>query len=273
VYLVTGASGNVGTEVVQALLGAGEQVRALVRDPERLLPPGAERAIGDMNDPASLTGPLRGVRGVFMMPGYPALNRELARAGVKQLVLLSGSGAGAKDVNNPVSRYQLESEAAVRDAGVSWTILRPCAFMSNALQWLPQLREGDAVRLQFPAAARAVIDPRDIAAVAAIALLDGDQHAGESYRLSGPESLLPADQLRILAETIGRDLRPEPLSNEQTRAELEQSMPAEYVDAFFSFYVDGGLDESTVLRTVEAVTGMPPRTFEQWAADHASAFA
>jgi uncharacterized protein YbjT (DUF2867 family) len=272
-YLVTGATGNVGAEVVQVLLRAGEPVRALVRDGDRPLPAGVEAAIGDMNDAASLRDALSGVSGAFLMAGYPALLEEVARGGLERVVLLSGSSADAANLDNPVSRYMVESEAAVRQSGASWTVLRPCAFMSNALQWAGQLREGDVVRLQFPDASRAVIDPRDIAAVATTALLDGDRHAGQTYRLSGPESLLPADQLRILGEAIGRDLRPQPLSNEQTRAELEQSMPVEYVDAFFSFYVDGGLDESTVLPTVEAVTGTPPRTFERWAADHAGDFA
>ena len=108
--------------MVQALVRAGEPVRALVRDADRPLPAGVEVAVGDLNDPASLTDPLRGVRGAFVMPGYPTLNREITRAGVERLVLLSGSGAGAKDPDNPVSRYQLESEDAVRAAGAPWTI-------------------------------------------------------------------------------------------------------------------------------------------------------
>jgi hypothetical protein len=53
---------------------------------------------------------------------------------------------------------------------------------------------------------------------------------------------------------------------------MSASMPAEYVDAFFSFFVDGTLDESEVLPTVEEITGRPPRTFEQWARAHAGAF-
>jgi len=49
-------------------------------------------------------------------------------------------------------------------------------------------------------------------------------------------------------------------------------MPPEYVDAFFSFFVDGTVDESTVLPTVEQVLGRPPRTFAAWAEEHADSF-
>jgi uncharacterized protein YbjT (DUF2867 family) len=123
----------------------------------------------------------------------------------------------------------------------------------------------------FADVANAVIDPYDIARVAAAALTS-DDHAGAAYRLSGPEPLLPAQQLRILGDALGRELTVEPQTNEQARAEMEASMPVEYVDAFFSFYVDGTLDESEVLPTVEQVTGVPPRTFSEWVGEHAEAF-
>lgn len=92
------------------------------------------------------------------------------------------------------------------------------------------------------------------------------------YELTGPDSLLPADQIAVLAKVLGRNLRCEGLPDEEARAEMEASMPVEYVDAFFSFYADGTLDESQVLPTVQEVTGRPPRTFEQWAEAHAEAF-
>jgi uncharacterized protein YbjT (DUF2867 family) len=143
--------------------------------------------------------------------------------------------------------------------------------MSNALRWLPQLREGDLIRDSFPDIATATIDPDDIGAVAAIAL-GRDGHAGQVYTVTGPEPLRPADRVRLLAQALGRDLRFEGLTNEEARAEMSASMPAEYVEAFFDFYVDGSLDESQPLPTVEQVTGRPPRTFAQWAAAHADEF-
>jgi uncharacterized protein YbjT (DUF2867 family) len=114
-------------------------------------------------------------------------------------------------------------------------------------------------------------DPYDVAAVGAEALTSGG-HEGHSYRLSGPESLLPADRVAVLARVLGRDLRFEGQSDADARAEMSATMPGEYVDAFFSFFGDGMLDESKVLPTVQEVSGRQPRTFEQWAMAHAGAF-
>jgi uncharacterized protein YbjT (DUF2867 family) len=108
-------------------------------------------------------------------------------------------------------------------------------------------------------------------AVAAVALASS-AHEGRTHRLSGPEALRPAEQVAILAEVTGRPLRFQAQPDAEARAEMEQAMPKEYVDAFFSFLADGTIDESTVLPTVEQVLGSKPRTFRQWAQAHAAAF-
>ena len=273
--LVTGATGNVGAELVRALAGEGVSVRALVRDPDQAaLPSGAEPVTGDLNRPETMTDALAGVRGVFLLPGYadmPGLLDQVRAAGAERVVLLSGGSAGSGDLTNAVSRYMIISERAVRDSGVPWTIVRARAFMSNALRWLPQLQAGDEVRVPFPGVPAAAIDPYDIAAVAAKALL-ADGHEGRTYVASGPEAVLPADQVAVLAEVLGRDLRFVGLTDAEARVEMEASMPVEYVDAFFDFYVDGTLDESGVEPTVHEVTGRAPRTFRQWTQEHADSF-
>jgi uncharacterized protein YbjT (DUF2867 family) len=272
--LVAGATGNVGSEVVRALLGAGEPVRALTRRDGPALPPGAEPVTGDLDRPETLRPALAGARGVFLLSGYqdmPGLLAEVRRAGVERVVLLSGSSVDARRTDNPISRYMIRSEAAVHESGVPWTVLRPCAFASNTLQWAPQLRSGDVVRAPFADVPVAVIDPLDIGAVAATALSSGG-HEGRTYRLSGPESIRPADRVRVLGAVLGRELRLEAQSDAEAREEMVRSMPAEYADTFIAFYGEGTLDESAVLPAVLEVTGRPPRTFEQWAVAHADAF-
>lgn len=219
--VVTGATGNVGGEIVRVLAGAGQQVRALVRPGrEPALPAGVEAAPGDLNQPDTLGPALSGARALFLLPGYDGMAATL---------------------------------------------------MTNAYQWLPQLRAGDVVRAPFAGVRIASIDPADIAAVAAVALTSAG-HAGHAYALSGPESLLPADRLRVLGEVLGRDLRFEAEPDGEARARMLTEMPERYVDAFFRFYVDGTLDESVVHPTVEQVTGRPPGTFREWAVAHADAF-
>jgi uncharacterized protein YbjT (DUF2867 family) len=273
---VTGATGNVGRELVGQLAQAGEPVRALIRrDEDRArLPAGAEGFLGDLNDPRSLAGALDGVRAAHLLAGYEGLAELLAAmrdAGVERVTLQSSSAAPGGDMSNAVARYHILSERAIRDSGLAWTFLQPNSFMTNALRWLSQLRAGDTVRLPFADVPIATIDPADVAAVA-VAALTTDRHEGQAYRLSGPESLLPAEQVAILGEVIGRDLRLEPQSNQDAHAEMSASMPAEYVEAFFDFFVEGSVDESTVLPTVEEVLGRPPRRFGDWAREHAAAF-
>ncbi|MEV5608641.1 NmrA family NAD(P)-binding protein [Streptomyces sp. NPDC052225] len=276
--LVTGATGNVGREVVRAVAAAGAPVRALSRSGAADgLPPGAEAAAGDLNRADSVRAALSGVQALFLLPGYGAQREILAAAraaGARRVVLLSSSSIPGGEESNAVTRYMMEAEAAARESGLAWTFLRPCAFMSNTLEWADQLRKGDVVRAAFPGVRAAVLDPYDIGEVAARVLLaEGTGYDGQALALSGPEALTPADRVRILGEVLGRPLRFEGLSDEEARADFSARMPQPYVEAFFRFYVDGTLDESPVRDTVEKVTGRAPRTFSQWAVEHAGAFA
>jgi uncharacterized protein YbjT (DUF2867 family) len=275
VILVTGATGNAGGGVVNGLLELGVDVRGLVREgSESKLPSGVEAAVGDLNDPESLRGPLEGVSAVFLLSGYDGIEESLALmrdAGVERVVLLSSSAAPTGDLDNAVARYHILSERAVRESGLPWTFLQPNSFMTNALRWLPQLKDGDTIHAPFPDVAISTIHPDDLGAVAARALTTAE-HEGRTYRLSGPEALRPAEQVAILAKFSGRDLRFEAQTNEEARAEMEAAMPTAYVDAFFEFFVDGTVDETTVHPTVREVTGRGPRTFEDWAEANADAF-
>jgi uncharacterized protein YbjT (DUF2867 family) len=275
VILVTGATGNAGGGVLNGLLEIGADASGLVKPgSESKLPDGVEAATGDLNDPESLREHLEGVSAVFLLSGYEGIDRSLAlmgEAGVQRVVLLSSSAAPTGDLDNAVARYHILSERAVSESGLPWTFLRPNSFMSNAFRWLPQLEDGNVIHGPFGDVAISTIDPDDLGAVAARALTT-DEHEGQTYRLSGPEALRPAEQVAILAKYAGRDLRFDAQTDAEARAEMEGQMPKEYVDAFFDFFVDGAIDETTVHPTVKQVTGREPRSFEHWAERHADAF-
>jgi uncharacterized protein YbjT (DUF2867 family) len=273
--LVTGATGNVGAEVRVALTRAGEQVRALVRDASKGDLPAEEDVVeGDLDRPETLGPALAGVSAVFLLPGYkdmPAVLQAIRDAGAERVVLLSGTSAESGDTRNAVTKYMMESEAAVRDSGVPWTIVRSYGMMSNTLRWKDQLSQGDIVSEPFADVAVAMVDPYDLGEIAARALTT-DEHAGRTYAASGGNAIKPADRVRILGEVLGRDLQLHAQSNDEAREQMNASMPKEYVDAFFDFYVAGSLDESKPTSAVQDVLGRPPRTFEQWAEAHAEAF-
>lgn len=139
--LVTGATGNVGSEVVTALAAREADVRALARDPGRVAPPaGVEVVAGDLERPDSLTSALDGIQAVFLLGGWsdmPGLLERMERALVKRVVLLTSRCVVGGREDNAVTRMWLDAEAAVRDSGLAWTILRPSGYQSNALRCFP----------------------------------------------------------------------------------------------------------------------------------------
>jgi uncharacterized protein YbjT (DUF2867 family) len=273
--LVTGASGNIGSELARALVASGQPVRGLVRDSSSArLPNGVEPVSGDLNRPAELGAVFGGVEAVYLMAGFPDPPGLLARmhdAGVRRVVLLSTGAVIGGDLDNYVVRFNVVSEAAVRDSELGWTVLRPSGFMSNTLRWLPQLQAGDVVQEAFADVPVTSIDPFDIAEVAALALTQ-EGHLGQSYRLTGPVALLPAERLKILADVLGRDLKFEAQSDDDARQEMTAAMPGPLVDAFFQFFREGGYDDGKLDPTAERLLGRRLRTFEEWARAHRGDF-
>jgi uncharacterized protein YbjT (DUF2867 family) len=271
--LVTGATGNVGGEVVSALVARGTPVRALARS-AAAFPGQVETATGDLASPATIGPALDGVGKVFLLGNL--VSEEIARrmrdAGVEHVVVLTSRCVVGGKPDNAITRMWLDAEAAVRESGVAWTFLRPSGFHSNALRWLAQLRQGDVVRAPWPDVPIASIDPADIAAVAVEALGEAG-HERAALSLSGPEPLTPGQQVATLARVLGRPLRYQAQSDEEARAEMAADTPPAVMDGFFRFFSQGEYDDSAVVDTVQRLTGRPPRTFEQWARDHASAFA
>jgi uncharacterized protein YbjT (DUF2867 family) len=275
-FLITGATGNVGGEIVRHLLERNQKVRALVRgDASQVLHTDVEIATGDLNKPESLSPALKNVHGVFLLGGYPdmpGLLRGIRDAGVERVVLLTSRSAETGDRTNAIVNMWMDSEEAVFAAGVPWTILHPAGFMSNALRWLPQMRSGSqTIRVAFADVPVAVIDPYDIAAVAA-AELTSDGHECRTLPVTGPEAITPLDQVRILATVLGRDLRGESQPDEEAREEISRSMSPATAEAFYRFYAKGEFDDSAVSPTVQEITGRAPRSFEQWARTHAAKF-
>lgn len=270
-----GATGNVGSELVTLLLAGGHRVRALTsrnRSAGHELD-GVSWFAVDLNDGPTVRDALEGADGAFMLSGYDdaGLTAELERARVARVALLSSGAVGTAGPSNAVAAYHRATERALRDSGLAWTFVRPSTFMTNSLRWADAIRRGETVTAPFADVPIATNDPRDVAAVARAALTT-DGHEEKVYRVTGPQALLPAEQVNILSDVLGREVRFEKQPDDAARQQMESSMPKAYVDAFFELFVEGKHDESAVLPTVHEVTGSEPRAFRDWAIEHAGAF-
>jgi len=271
--------------VVDELLRAGATVRALTRRPEHAaLPAGVEVVAGDLTVPASLDPVLEGAVAVFLVwtaapATAPAVVERLAAQQSllpRRVVYLSSPHRTPHPFfqqPNPMRGLHAEIERLLAATSLGVAVIRPGMFASNARHWwAPQIRDGDVVRWPYAAAETAPIDERDIAAVAARALLDG-RHAGGDYVLTGPESLSQAAQVRAIGDAIGRSLRFDELSPDEFRRETAGTWPGGVAEMLLGAWGAALGRPAFVTSAVQEITGSPPRTFYRWAADHASAFA
>ena len=279
--LVTGATGTVGREVVAQLVAKGERVRAMTRNPEKTQPDSrVELVRGDFDAPDTLVAAVRGADRVFSLTGGPQTpghDKNLAeaakKAGVKRVVKLSAMG-GDETTRNDIRKWHDAGAQAFRDAGLPLTVLLPTGFMSNALHWRGMIKAQGKVFSNYGEGKLPYVHPRDIAAVAAVALT-ADGHEGKAYPLTGPEALSVGEQVRILSEATGREIAFVAISDEEARAGMQKSgMPGFVIDALIPFasFIRSG-KAARVENTVEKVTGRKALTFVDWARENAGAFA
>ena len=279
--LVTAATGNVGSALVPLLQGLGADVRALVRDParaERLT--GVDVAVGDFADPTSLHTALDGVDAVFLACGNVpdqvehecAVIDAAARAGVRRIVKLSARGA---ELGAPVAYWHWHAlvERRLQASGVPAVTLRPGFLMSNLLGAADQVRHARMLFAPAADARIAMVDPADVAAVAAVTLTT-DGHDGVTYELTGPAALGYQEVARDLAAVTGRDVGYVDIPPAAARsAMVEAGLPPFAADQVVAVFAE--LRAGVQARTTDAVpalTGRPARPFAAFARDHADAF-
>ncbi|CAM5665278.1 NAD(P)H-binding protein [Streptomyces tanashiensis] len=276
--VVTGATGNVGRVLVELLARAGEEVTAVSRRPAEGLPAGVAHRQGDLADVDGLKGLFEGAEAVYLLVGGlgdELRPREIVAAavacGVRRIVFQSSQLVGTR--TDSVSHEILRAfEAAVRESGVAWTVLRPGGFASNAFLWAEPVRSARTVMAPFADVALPVVDPADIAEVAAATLRD-PAHAGRTYVLTGPAPVSPREQVRALADALGAPVEFVPQSAGEARAQLVRFLPEEAVDGMLSVMGEPRAEEQRVSPDVERVLGRAPRPFSAWAERNAFAFA
>ncbi|HEY4015770.1 MAG TPA: NAD(P)H-binding protein [Polyangiaceae bacterium] len=223
-YLVSGATGNVGSLVVDRLLARGIRPRVFVRDAEKAWARFGDRvdiAVGDLADPSSISAALAGVDAFFLVnAGYDLDVRDgeaatVARAaGVKRLVKLSSIDAREQNVGTGV--WHARGEAAIRAAGVGFAFVQPSGFMANALYWAKSIRAEGVVRTSTGEGKIPFIHSHDIADVAVHALRS-EEDDGRSFPITGPEALSYGEMAAKIGRAIGRTLVFQTITDEEAR--------------------------------------------------------
>ncbi|MFK4144455.1 NAD(P)H-binding protein [Streptomyces sp. NPDC004065] len=279
-FVVTGATGNVGRPLVRALADAGEKVTAVSRGRAPVdLPPGTAHTRADLTGPETLRPALDGAEALFLHDGGaggqgfdPRPVLDVARAaGVRRVVLLSSQGVVTRPESPSHGGLVRAREEAVRESGLAWTILRPGGFASNAFGWAESVRAERTVAAPFGDVGLPVIDPADIAEVAAAALRK-DEHAGEIYELTGPALVTPRQQAEAIGAALGEPVRFTELTRAEAHARMAAFLPEPVVHTTLAILGTPNAAELRIGPDVERVLGRAPRTFAEWARRNAEAF-
>jgi uncharacterized protein YbjT (DUF2867 family) len=279
--LVAGATGTVGTELVAELVRSGHLVRALTRDPERAaerLPRGVEIVAGDLQDPASLAAALRGVAiaSIATTPTPLLAAQEIAfieaamAAKLRRLVKLSAFGIDfARD---RIHVCHADSERRLRSSGIPFVVLRPVVFMSNLMMDLASIAKGSLPSV-FGESRMSFVDPRDVAALMARALVDA-RYEGETWEFGGPEPLTHDEVAATLTRLLGKKVEHVPLDPAEFGEQaLRDGLPDFVVEAITEAAADTRrgkfvVDDSVIRR----VLGRPAAPLTDWLERHRAAF-
>jgi uncharacterized protein YbjT (DUF2867 family) len=278
--VVTGATGNIGRPLTQALAEAGAQVTAVSRSRHAAaVPDGVRHVAADLASPTSLKPALAGAKALFLLlsgdlhatGANPAdVISAAATAGVRRVVLLSTLGVATRPFGT--TRIAMRTlEDTLRESGLDWAILRPGGFASNALWWAESVRTRRMVAAPFGDTGVPIIDPADIAEVAAACLLE-ERHNGGMYELTGPEVITPRRQTEAIADALGTPVRFHELTRAEAKAGMAQSMPAELADDTLDILGAPTPAELRVSPDVERVLGRAPRSFGEWVGRNVVAF-
>lgn len=281
--LVSGATGQIGSELVKQLDYDGVPVRALVRDPARaaeLAGPGVEIVQGDFNRPETLARALEGVERAFLLvavdPRMVQLNQNFLdaakKAGVKHVVRLSAQGS-AVDSPLVLGRWHGESDRALERSGLDWTVLQPSMFMQNIVGYAGSIRDQGAFYAPMGHGKVGMVDVRDIAEVAVAALTESG-HTGQRYAITGPEALSFDDAASKLSHALGKAVRYVDVEPAQARqGMLGSGMPDWFADALLELFAvwKAGHGE-LVTPVVSDVARKQPITFDEFARDYAPVF-
>lgn len=286
-FLISGATGTIGRRLVRTLTTQGHRPTVLLRDPARAAALGPDRArvtpvIGDYADRTGLEAALRGVDRVFLVsPNSPdqvdhecALVDAAVRTGVSRIVKISAHGA---DPDSPVAfwRWHAAIEDHLRRSGVPSVALRPMFSMANILGHAEGVRRQNVVFAPAVDTPLAMVDPHDVADVAASLLTAHTMPSGVDHLdLSGPEGVTFARLAEVISELTGRTVTYRAGTDQEAVSYMDQNGTPPFVTqqilAIFAALRAGA--QARPVDTVADILGRQPRTLTAFLRDHSDAF-
>ena len=282
--MITGATGTVGRSLIRALAGGGVRPRAFVRDGAKaqvLLGDDADVVVGDLADQDALRHALTDVDAFFLACGnvgdqvtLECAAIDAARsAGVRRIVKLSARGAD-RTATSAVWRGHAAIEDHLTASKIPAVVLRPSFYMTNLLAAADPVRSFNTVPAAAGTAPIAMIDPDDIAAVAARALLDDTVPAGVLH-LTGPEALTYHQVAQQLTHVLGRDIRylevtPEEAAHGMVASGIPEPAARQILEIFANLRRGA---YATTTDVVPRLTGRPAGRLTDFVRGHMAAFA
>ena len=282
--LITGATGNTGSGIAGTLLAQGHDVRILVRDTAKaqgLKDQGAEVFFGDLDDATSLKPEaFAGVERMYFCTWNGPTALQQSKSLLKAVV---ESGATpivvrASAYGSPASRIIQQVEEADNDlkrSGLKWTILQPTFFMQNLMMTAPTVKEQGKIYWDWNDGKAGMIDVRDVVDSAVGALsADHARFHGQSFILTGPESVGFADVAKTMTRVLGKDVQYVPVPHEAAKqAMVGMGFPEWIVDGFMELnegFTNGFAD--IVTDGVQQLSGHPARSVQEFVTDFRAAW-
>jgi uncharacterized protein YbjT (DUF2867 family) len=275
--LVTGATGNVGSEAARLLAARHQPTRALVRDPSRAPHGDVQIATGDFDRPDTLDAAMRGIDTVLLVsPAVPAQEIAVIDSALRQGVTHVIKVTSKASTDSPVDRRrgQAQIEAYLQTTGLAYTLLRSNAYMQNLLALAPMIKQTGGFLMSAGDGQVGMIDARDVAATAAAIATAPKEHAGQTYWLTGPGLITYTDIAKELSAALGRPVEYRQVSPAEHRAVMIRAGIPEAVATSnaqaFGLIAEG--DAAWLSDDVKSITGIAPRPLRTFIADHVQAF-
>ncbi|MFH2046541.1 MAG: SDR family oxidoreductase [Pseudomonadota bacterium] len=279
--LVTGATGNTGSEIVKQLLEKGVQFKAISRDKSKFKTiAGINWVEGNFADISSLVLAFKDVENIYVaMPAHPDnevwINNIITaskKAGVLHIVKLSGMGVSL-DAGSEIIRVHAKTDDMLMQSGLVYTLLRSNSFYQNIFASIPTIKNQSSIYSPLSDSKLSLIDIRDVAAVAVKALTENG-HNNKIYNLTGPETLSYYDIAKKIGSAIGKDITYYPISKEQAKSSMLKAGVSEWradkLSEIMAWFGKGGFE--AINQDVESVLNRSAYSFDEFFNDYKKRF-